>query len=274
MLAVILYIGCIESVDFWDGSFYHKNSSPQQVTAQTILETIVISPNAIVLDIGCGAGDITENIAQKACEGKVLGIDSSSSMITFARQKYQTKANLEFAVLAAEDINFADDSFTHVTSFSALHWVNNVSSVIARIFKSLQLGGVFIGNTAHAKHFFYESVMKTANSDKWRKYFNNSMQEPWFGYDEESFCQLLCNAGFTKIELKTWDKALYFPDKQAFRAFMYAWVFSITHVRELSENLKYDFVNDAIDYFLNSISINNDGSLTFENSILLFKAEK
>lgn len=100
MLAAVLYIGCIESVDFWDGSFYHKNSSPQQVTAQTILETVVISPNAIVLDIGCGAGDITVNITQRARDGKVLGIDNSPSMITFARQKYCTISNFSIRCIS------------------------------------------------------------------------------------------------------------------------------------------------------------------------------
>lgn len=54
-----------------------------------------VEPNDIVLDIGCGNGALTFDLAQKA--KKVVGIDLSKENIKFAKEKYSA-SNIEYMV--------------------------------------------------------------------------------------------------------------------------------------------------------------------------------
>src|SRR5690606_12903627 len=105
---------------------YHHHSSSQKDAASDLMQYISLTGTETVLDIGCGDGKITAEIAKKLPKGKVLGIDISPSMIQFAETAFPSNEykNLEFILLGAEDINF-DNQFDHVLSFTALQWVKD-----------------------------------------------------------------------------------------------------------------------------------------------------
>ncbi|MGC9517062.1 MAG: class I SAM-dependent methyltransferase [Methanomicrobiales archaeon] len=64
-----------------------------------------------ILDIGCGDGRITAEIASKISEGCVLGIDNSIEMIKLAKESFSIKefSNLKFKVMDACELNFQED---------------------------------------------------------------------------------------------------------------------------------------------------------------------
>ena len=51
---------------------------------QRLLDRVQVASDAVVLDIGCGTGGSTRNLARIATEGSVLGIDLSSRMLRHA----------------------------------------------------------------------------------------------------------------------------------------------------------------------------------------------
>lgn len=53
-----------------------------------------IKPTNHVLDLGCGPGKITAELSEMIPRGKILGIDSSASMINHAKQVYSAIKNL------------------------------------------------------------------------------------------------------------------------------------------------------------------------------------
>lgn len=75
------------STQRWDPEVYAKSSTAQQKWAQELLSKISIRGNEKILDIGCGDGKITAEIALLVPEGSV-GIDNSSEMISFAQSKF------------------------------------------------------------------------------------------------------------------------------------------------------------------------------------------
>jgi ubiquinone/menaquinone biosynthesis C-methylase UbiE len=50
------------------------------------LEHVSIQPGAFILDVGCGGGIAIREMAQKASNGKVFGIDYSEGMVRLARK--------------------------------------------------------------------------------------------------------------------------------------------------------------------------------------------
>lgn len=83
--------------------------------------TAGIGPGGAVLEIGCGTGQLTE---QLACSGSCLtAIDIGPSMIAAARRRL-TGTDVSFQVISFEDLAAVDASFDLVASSAAFHWID------------------------------------------------------------------------------------------------------------------------------------------------------
>ncbi len=91
-----------------------------------------------ILDLGCGTGQLTAEIA--ASGAQVVGLDSSPEMLGQARQNYP---NLKFVLADAASFRF-EESFDAVFSNAALHWVKNAEAAVQSIAAALRPGGRFV----------------------------------------------------------------------------------------------------------------------------------
>ena len=91
-----------------------------------------------ILDLGCGTGQLTAEIAVSGVQ--VVGLDSSPEMLGQARQNYP---NLKFVLADATSFRF-DEPFDAVFSNAALHWVKNAEAAVQSIAAALRPGGRFI----------------------------------------------------------------------------------------------------------------------------------
>ena len=68
----------------WDAAEYSRRSGLQEAMAQEVLALLDLKGSERVLDVGCGDGKITAEVATRVPRGEVLGVDASQEMITFA----------------------------------------------------------------------------------------------------------------------------------------------------------------------------------------------
>jgi ubiquinone/menaquinone biosynthesis C-methylase UbiE len=63
-----------------------------------------------ILDLGCGDGKVTAEIARLVGDGSVVGVDNSRQMIDLAKEKYSQNKhpNLSFQVMDASDLLFEE----------------------------------------------------------------------------------------------------------------------------------------------------------------------
>jgi trans-aconitate methyltransferase len=61
----------------WNAADYHQSSLAQQQWAKELIAQLGLSGNERVLDIGCGDGRVTAEIARNLPGGNVTGLDSS-----------------------------------------------------------------------------------------------------------------------------------------------------------------------------------------------------
>ena len=92
-----------------------------------------------ILDLGCGPGALTAELAALVPAGSVLGIDASESMIATARRDH-AGANLRFERCDINSIDF-EAQFDVVFSNATLHWIRDHRRLLANVFKSLKDGG-------------------------------------------------------------------------------------------------------------------------------------
>jgi len=91
---------------YWrvESEFAEKYSSSldrQLFCDKPLLDILGDVSEKTVLDIGCGNGHITREIAKRA--GKVIGIDISPEMLEQARRLYEDVDNLQFLSASADN---------------------------------------------------------------------------------------------------------------------------------------------------------------------------
>lgn len=110
-----------------------------------------------VLDIGCGAGFLSNELAQS--ELQVTAIDISEQTIKIAAEHDFTKS-VRYQVADAYRLPFADQSFEVVTAMDFLEHVERPGDVIKEVSRVLKPGGIFIFHTFNRNFMAYLVVIK------------------------------------------------------------------------------------------------------------------
>ena len=103
-----------------------------------MIELLAPEAGERILDLGCGTGHLTAQIAARGAE--VIGLDRSAEMIATARRNYP---RLRFEVADAERWRF-DEPFDAVFSNAAIHWMKDQPAVAASVYQALRPGGRFV----------------------------------------------------------------------------------------------------------------------------------
>jgi SAM-dependent methyltransferase len=108
------------------------------------IERMRVTPDARVLDVGCGSGWATRLLAGYAVNGRVTGIDISDEMIRLARESSQSFPNVDFEIASAEQLPFSHNQFTHAFSMESLYYYRDIPRALSEIHRVLKSDGVFV----------------------------------------------------------------------------------------------------------------------------------
>ena len=189
----------------WDSSLYDDRHSFVWKKSADMIDLLDPRPGERILDLGCGTGHLTAQIAERGAE--VLGIDSAASMIGQARQNYP---KLQFALADARSLHF-DEPFDAVFSNAALHWIPDASAVIAGVAAALKPGGRFVlemgarGNIGRIVTVL-EDVLRESGF---------TPRNPWYFPSAAEYSGLLEQQGFEIQALWTFERwnRLEHPEK-------------------------------------------------------------
>ena len=124
----------------WDARTYERISGPQQAWAADVLARLDgIAPDATVLDVGCGTGQVTEALFALVPQGRVLALDASAEMVALARQRLGDRAEVWCADALELEL---DEPVDAIVSTAALHWVPEHDRLWERLARALAPGGV------------------------------------------------------------------------------------------------------------------------------------
>jgi trans-aconitate methyltransferase len=122
----------------WDPELYEARHAFVWQLGQGVFELLEAKSDERILDLGCGTGQLTSQIAESGAT--VVGIDASPEMIGQARQNYP---KLQFVLQDATRMHFREE-FDAVFSNATLHWVTDAAGAVDRIAAALRPGGRFV----------------------------------------------------------------------------------------------------------------------------------
>ena len=233
----------------WHASDYSRQSGLQQAMAEEQLSLLTLEGAERVLDVGCGAGNITAEIAARVPRGSALGVDPSRDMIAFASSHFgpATQANLHFEVADARSLPYRDE-FDVVVSFNALHWVPEQAVALASIHTALRPGGrALLRLVPEGQRKCLEDVIEDVRQrGRWGDYFPG-FQRPYVHFTPEDYRALAERCGFRVLRLDVEDKAWDFKTREAFVAFGLATFVEWT--RCLPDSECRLFITDVLDLY-------------------------
>lgn len=173
----------------WNATDYQTQFSYVWQHGESLIEQLSPKPSETILDIGCGTGQLTAEIAKHGTT--VLGIDSDSEMISQAQTNYPPSAypNLSFRVDSADSFQL-EKPVDAVFSNAALHWVSKAEATAHCIVKSLKPNGrmvVEFGGKGNIQAIL--TALETASG--------KSNLNPWYFPDVPEYVALLKKVGLT-----------------------------------------------------------------------------
>ena len=127
----------VASTSKWDAGDYARVGAFVAELGGAALDLLDPQPGERILDVGCGEGSLTKEIAQRGA--LVLGIDNSQEMIDAARRN-----GIEALLLDAAEMQFSSE-FDAAFSNATLHWVLAKEQAAQAIFRALKADGRFAG---------------------------------------------------------------------------------------------------------------------------------
>jgi trans-aconitate methyltransferase len=111
----------------WDADRYQRQFGFVSAMAGGVLELLAASPGEVVLDLGCGTGELAARIA--ATGARVIGLDSDPAMVAAAARRLGAESTMlaeghDFRLPAPVDAVFSN---------AALHWMPRPGEVVGRV---------------------------------------------------------------------------------------------------------------------------------------------
>lgn len=258
----------------WDAKDYADNSQHQYQWAKELMSKLNLKGTEVVLDVGCGAGKITMELANQLPNGRVVGIDSSEQMINLAKSTVSLSkySNLSFEVMDARNISFQEE-FDLVFSNAALHWILDQTSVLKGVNRCLkpqgrllfQMGGR--GNTEAVLICFDELRILP----EWERYFSG-FSFPYSFLDIEEYRILLNEAKLTPLRVELLPKVMTFFDAEGLAGFVRTTC--LPYTERVPTELRDTLVKKVVERYISRHSINKKDPIHVDMMRLEVEAQK
>lgn len=180
-----------------------------------------------LLDVGCGPGTITADLAGRVDPGPVLGLDREASVIDEARRAFADVANLRFEVGDVYGLAAADATYDVVYAHQVLQHLSAPIAALAEMRRVLVPGGLLAVRDADYGAFVWAPDDPVL--DRWRELYHDLTRRNGAQADAGRY-------------LKTWVRAAGFRDVEVSSS---TWTFSTAEERRWWGGLWADRVRQS-----------------------------
>jgi ubiquinone/menaquinone biosynthesis C-methylase UbiE len=177
--------------------------------AEAVLAHVTISPGAFVVDLACGLGRPSLEIAKRHPEVSVLGVDIAPKIVERAQELALTDglANARFQVMDIEELALPDASTNAVVSLFGLLQVGDPERSIREMARILKPGGEFsVAAYDDVQHHTLLSIAAPVLS----RFASGEITPIYHAAEPGAHAQALWAAGFGKLDTEIFHGAISF----------------------------------------------------------------
>ena len=156
----------------WDPELYNRFRRYRAEPVEMIFARLALGSRERIIDLGCGSGENTIDLARRAQDGRVTGIDSSQAMIDHAMKLRDAldetlKRRVDFILDDLRNLS-VDRDYTVAFSNAALQWVSDHPSVFASCHRALRAGGrLAVQMPANEEESAQATIRRMARESPW-----------------------------------------------------------------------------------------------------------
>lgn len=231
----------------FEGALYAANTAHHRAFDHVVLADAGLFPGARVLDLGCGAGDLTATVAgivtAGGATGSVLGLDASPTQVEHARAAYPLPG-LEFGVCRAQQLadRVAEADYDVVLSVATLHWVPGADQpgVLAAVARALRPGGVLRADLGGAGQIAAARALLDELSTRY-----GGAVSPWFFPEQDEYAALLGASGLAVERAVLLRQRRSMPTREALEGWLRSQVLP-AYLPALAPDARDRFVAEAV----------------------------
>ncbi|MGW2106927.1 class I SAM-dependent methyltransferase [Streptomyces sp. NPDC001948] len=182
-----------------------------------------LRPGLAVLDVGCGPGTITADLAALVAPGRVTAVDTTEEILSQAAEVAAERGldNVEFAVADVHELDFPDDSFDVVHAHQVLQHVGDPVQALREMRRVCRPGGIVAARDSdYAAMAWYPEVPGLDDwLDLYRRVARANGGEPDAGRRLLSWAR---RAGFTDITPTAANWCFATPESRAWWSGLWA----------------------------------------------------
>ena len=232
----------------WNASEYDRLSALQATMAEEVLSLLKLEGSERILDIGCGNGKTTAEIAARVPQGSVTGVDASAEMVAFAKDHWiPAHPNLQFAVADARHLPFEQRIRSHrLLQRAALDPRSGIAPpAIRTCHQSERHRATAVSAEGPAEEHRRRDRGNPPFATLVRLF--QGFQDPYLHLTPEQYAELAEQQGFRVVSLHTADKAWDFQSRATFEAL--SKVTMIEWTQHVPEAERPAFIADVLDRY-------------------------
>lgn len=192
-----------EQTRTWDAGRYDDQFGFVSALATGVVDLLDPRPGEVVLDLGCGTGELALAIRDRGA--RVLAMDADPDMVRAAGERLGSPAILadghDFAVEGRVDAVFSN---------AALHWMTDPEAVARNVRAALRDGGRFVGELGGAGNVgTVVGALRTALGELG---MGEQLVVPWYFPSVGDYATLLERCGFRVASMQHFDRLTELTD--------------------------------------------------------------
>ena len=277
----------------WNAADYAAHSVIQQTWARELIAQLKLRGDEHILDVGCGDGKVTAELARAVPRGAVVGVDASAEMIRYARKTFRPSqiSNLKFEIADARKLQNVGQAsrlpsqrvsvglsktspsaspsqagetpallFDILFSNAALHWVDDHQAFLRCAAAALKTDGrlvVSCGGKGNA-HDVFLALRPEMRLARWRQFFRR-MPKPYFFFAPEDYEKWLPRSGFKTRRIQLAPKDATYAGADGFATWLRTtW---LPYTQRVPENLREEFIAAVTERYLAKHPVDKAGQV-------------
>jgi trans-aconitate 2-methyltransferase len=162
----------------WQPSQYLQFEGHRLRPAVDLLTRIPLEHPRTIVDLGCGAGNVTRLLGERWPDARIVGVDNSKEMLEQARAA--TGSDPRFTFIAADLGRWRpDEPADLVYSNAALHWLPDHAALFADVAAMVAPGGALaVQMPDNFRAPSHTAIAELARSERWRGKLASVVREP------------------------------------------------------------------------------------------------